>query len=384
MGVAQGIAHPVVLMERLRARLLDGARPPEPCARRVPVSHYTCADRYAQERAALFDRLPQIVAHGSQIPEAGDVLAHDWMGLPLLTMRDREGRVGTFMNVCRHRGMRLVQNEGCHQLKSLICPYHTWTYGLDGQLRNIPRLESFVDVDPADFNLVALPTEERHGIIWVQPTVDQPMDLDAHLAGIGVDLDLFGFGDHRFFTQSIKRVPCNWKLIQDAFLDGYHVVRLHKNTVAPYFPDALADSDRVGRHIRSCVARNEIEETRDLAPAEFDLRRHGTYSYTMFPNSVLVMHPDYNSIMTLFPQAPDDTIFVHSMLVPRAQLCDEERAHYERSFELIDRGVFEAEDLHVCVQAQKGFASGANDTLLFGGLEEAAADFHDLVAQALG
>ncbi len=108
-----------------------------------------------------------------------------------------------------------------------------------------------------------------------------------------------------------------------------------------------------------------------------------TYSYTLFPNSILVMHPDYNSIMTLFPQAADETIFVHSMLVPEWPLDDGQRAHYERSFKLIDGGVFEAEDLHVCIEAQKGFASGANESLLFGGLEEAAADFHDYVEDAL-
>ena len=380
---SRAIPHPRILVERLAARFNGELAGPAPCARRVPVSNYCDPARFGLERERIFWRLPQIVAHGSQIPNAGDVIVHDWMGLPLLTMRDQEGRVGTFMNVCRHRGMRLLKDEGQYQLKSLICPYHTWTYGLDGALRNIPRMESFVDVDPAEHGLVALPTEERHGMIWVQATPGEPMDLDGHLQDIGADFELFGSSDHHFFTQSIKRVPANWKLIQDAFLDGYHVIRLHKNTVGPFFPDAVAESDRVGRHIRSAVARNEIEETRDLAPEDFDLRHHATYSYTLFPNSILVMHPDYNSILTLFPQAADETIFVHSMLVPEWPLSDARRAHYERSFKLIDGGVFEAEDLHVCIEAQRGFASGANESLLFGGLEEAAADFHDYVEEAL-
>lgn len=375
--------HPKVLLERLVERYAGEREGTSSCGQRVPVAHYTDEQRYAQERDSLFLGLPQIIAHGSQIASPGDVIAYDWLGLPLLTMRDQSGEVGTFMNVCRHRGMRLLKDEGSYQLKSLICPYHTWTYGLDGKLRNVPRIESFSDLNTEEHGLISLPTEERHGLIWVQAAVNTSMDLDAHLAGLGSDLSLFGFDDAHFFRQSIKRVPCNWKLIQDAFLDGYHVVRLHKNTVGGFFPDAMAESDHVGRHIRNAVARNEINETGDPNHQDLDLRRHATFSYTLFPNSVLIMHPDYNSIISLFPQSADDTIFVHSMLLPSAVESDAEREHYDRSFTLIDEGVFEAEDLHVCVEAQRGFGSGANDSLLFGGLESAAAEFHGFIADAL-
>ncbi|MEM9758757.1 MAG: aromatic ring-hydroxylating dioxygenase subunit alpha [Pseudomonadota bacterium] len=378
------VAHPRVLLERLAERVTGKRAQPESRAHRIPVSNYTLAQRFELELGALFHQMPQIVAHGSQIPNTGDALAYDWLGLPLVTMRDRAGKVGTFMNVCRHRGMRLLQDEGSYALKSLICPYHTWTYGLDGQLRNVPRHESFTDLELRENGLVSLPTEERHGFVWVQATPNADMDLDAHLAGLGADLDMFGLPGVSFFTQSIKRVQCNWKLIQDAFLDGYHVVRLHKNTVGGFFPDAVAESDQVGRHIRNAVARNEIREAPELGADDLDLRHHATYSYTLFPNSVLIMHPDYNSIISLFPQSANETVFVHSMLVPTARMDDERRAHYERSFQLIDAGVFEAEDIHVCVEAQRGFSSGANDTLLFGGLESAAADFHELIDEAIG
>ena len=174
--------------------------------------------------------------------------------------------------------------------------------------------------------------------------------------------------DCHFFDQSIKRVPANWKLIQDAFLDGYHVVRLHKNTVGAFFPDSMAASDWIGDHIRNAVARNEIEEAVDLPAEDLDLRRHATFSYTVFPNSVVVMHPDYTSIMTLFPQSADETLFVHSMMTPHAPANDKEREHFERSFDLIDRGV--------CTGAQQGLRSGANDGLLFGGFESWAVAFH--------
>ena len=102
------------------------------------------------------------------------------------------------------------------------------------------------------------------------------MGLDQHLAGLDADLDEFALADYHFFRQNVRTVACNWKLIQDAFLDGYHVTRLHKDTVGAFFPDALSTSDRLGDHIRSAVARNEIAEAADCAGSELDLRHHAT------------------------------------------------------------------------------------------------------------
>jgi hypothetical protein len=161
------------------------------------------------------------------------------------------------------------------------------------------------------------------------------------------------------------------------------VTRLHRNTVGPFFPDALAESDLVGEHVRNAVARNEITEAVGRPLDELEFRRHVTFSYTLFPNAVLVIQPDYPSILSLFPQAVDRTVFVHSMLTPHPPADDEERDHFRRSFELIDRGVFASEDAWVAAGAQRGLLSGANENLLFGGLEEAAVRFHEIIDRAI-
>ncbi len=374
---------PLALLQKLVARAGGNAAGPAPCARRVPAAVYTDPQRFEQERQRLFLRRPLIIGHASQLPRAGDALVQDWLGLPLITLRDQAGEIGTFLNVCRHRGMRLVQDEGQTCLRSLVCPYHQWTYGLDGSLRNIPRSESFTGLDPAELGLAALPTEVRHGLIWAQADREHPMDLDTHLAGLGRDLDTFGTGQLTFFRQHVRTIDCNWKLIQDAFLDGYHVTRLHRNTVGPFFPDALAESDLVGNHVRSAVARNEISEAVGQPPERLDLRVHATFAFTTFPNAVLIFHPDYTSIIALFPQSPDRTVFAHTMLTPAPPASDREREHFQRSFELIDGGVFQAEDIFVSEGAQRGMRSGANSHLLFGGLEESAAQFHDIIEREL-
>ena len=373
--------HPKKLVQTLAERTAGRAPGPAACSRRVPVSNYSDPDRFDAERERLFLRHPLILCHHTQLPEAGDSLVWDWLGLPLITLRDKAGNIATFKNVCRHRGMRLVQEQGQTCLRSLVCPYHQWTYGLDGALRNIPREEVFTDVDHAALGLAPVATEIRHGMVWVQ--VEGELDLDQHLAGLGADLDTFEMADYHFCQQSVRTVDANWKLIQDAFLDAYHVTRLHKNTVGPFFPDSLAETDLIGKHTRSAVARNEIEQAVDLPYEDLDLRQHATFSYTVFPGSVLVFQPDYPAIISLFPQGPDKTVFVHTMLTRQPPASDKEREHFERSFKLIDEGVFAAEDVFVAVGAQQGIHSGANDYLLFGGLEEAAIRFHDLIDQEL-
>ena len=377
-------AHPppIALLQQLQERIRGERPPPKGETVAIPVEGYLSQARFEQEQA-LFRRTPLAIGHEAQLPEAGDTLAYDWLGLPLLTMRDKEGRIGTFMNVCRHRGMRLVQEEGQTCVRSLVCPYHNWTYGLDGALRNIPLQESFGEIDPQAHGLVPVPTEVRHGLIWVQATPGESMDLDKHLAGLGSELDTFGFPDLHFGAQAIHEIDCNWKLVQDAFLDGYHVVRLHKNTVGGFFPDSLAETDTIGRHVRSAVARKEIFEAAEAPESELDLRKHASFSYTVFPNVVLVLHPEYSSIISLFPTAPDRTLFVHSMLSPQPIDGDKAKDHFARSFELIDKGVFLAEDIHVSVGSQRGLASGANDALLFGGYEAAAVGFHRMLEESL-
>jgi len=378
-------AHPTPfsLLERLAGRAAERNPAGAPCTRRIPVSVYTDPGHFERERETLFLRRPVVLGHESQLPGPGDALTWDWLGLPLITRRDKAGQIGTFLNVCRHRGMRLVQEEGPGCLRSLVCPYHQWTYGLDGALRNIPRNESFSGLDPAEFGLVALPTEVRHGLIWIQADRERPMDLDTHLAGLGLDLDTFQMAGYTFCRQHVRTIECNWKLIQDAFLDGYHVVRLHKNTVGPFFRDALAESDRIGNHIRSAVARKEIAEVTGMAREQLDLRYHASFAYTVFPNAVLIFHPEYTSIISLFPQGPGRTLFAHAMLTPEQLETDEKRDHFRRSFELIDQGVFQSEDIFVSEAAQKGMSSGANDTLLFGSLEESAVWFHETVEREL-
>ena len=361
-----------------------GAECDTPATHKIPVDLYTSQSHFDHEMETVFANRPLVIGHESQIAQPGDAIVHEWLGLPLVTVRDKSNQIHTFLNVCRHRNMRLVQASGPAQLKSFVCPYHQWTYGLDGQLRNIPLENSFVGIDKKDLGLVELPTEIRHGLIWVLAKVGGSMDVDKFTADLAPDFDAFGLADAHYFTQSVRQVKANWKLIQDAFLDGYHVIRLHKDTVGGFFLDCVSNSNFAGEHIRSVVGRKEVLNSKPVPDDEAYIRAHVTYSYTLFPNTVVVMHPDYTSVMNLYPVSPDETIFVHSMLVPEPVTSEKQRQHYERSFDLIDHGVFYSEDLFVCEGAQQGMRSGANTGLLCGQNEQSLVRFHETMFDAMG
>ncbi len=361
----------------------------EPALVEVDTSIYTAPERLARERAALFDIMPFIAAHTSQLPEKGSFLTHDHGDRPLLLVRGRDGEVRAFINACRHRGVRLVDGETQGRRTTFTCPYHNWTYGLDGALRHVPLPDSFKDLDTSCRGLKAMQTEERHGLIWVWPDPaggPHPAggpDLDHALSGLGEDFDAEGVADYVLFKQTTREVKANWKLIIDAFTDGYHVVRLHRDTVGPFFKDCVAVVERTGDNIRSLVGRNELDELAGLAPEKWSARHHATLTHILFPATVTVFHPDYISLLQLFPQAPDRTRALHTVLVPHEPRDEAERAHFQRGFEIIDEGVFTAEDFMICERAQKGMATGLPETLLLGGHEKGVAIFHEILDERL-
>ena len=367
-------------MLALAQAIAQGESRAAPEVSEVPASVYTDPAYYAREKQAIYDRLPQILCPSALLPDPGMAVPHDATGRPLLITRDGEGKAHVFLNVCRHRGTRLVEGTEVLCQKRLVCPYHAWTYSVDGRLLALPRPDTFPGLDKDTKGLIELPSREAGGLIWFCPR-EETADF-ALAETLGEDFDALGMGEHVLFRRKTHEVAANWKLIMDAFLESYHVTRLHAQTIGPFFKDGVTSGDMIGPHSRSAVGRLEEMEGVDLTDMAA-LRRVVTFAYQMLPGALIIPSPDYVNVMTMMPQAHDRTLVEDFMLIPEHPATDKALAHWERSWALLDGGVFASEDFRAAELGQQGLSTGAVPSLTLGTLEGGIHRFHETVEEAL-
>ena len=344
--------------------------------RTLPWSWYTDPAVLRLEQERIFRRFWQYVGHVGDVPEPGSFAATRVGDVPVLLVRDEERALRAFVNVCRHRGS--IVCEGSGRRATLQCPYHAWTYGLDGRLLNAPRMEREGGMETDELGLVALGLETWGPFVFVNPDPDAaPLsefleDVPERIAGAGIDLDTLPFHLH-----ADREYDANWKICIENYLECYHCPVAHPgfSAVVDVSPDNYLLETRRWRAAQVGPRRSEPRGAYDPTGAVERSQFH-----FVFPNTVVNVMPGRPnlSIGPIFPIGPERTYrFLDYFLDPTADDA------WVEEFMAFDTQVG-VEDTALVERVQRGVRSGMlEEGRLMPESERLVAHFQSLVVEAL-
>ena len=323
----------------------DFAAQPLDHATALPARYYTDPALSVVERRVIFDRGWQLVAHVCQLRDAGDHVVADLAGLPVLAVRGADSAIRVLHNVCRHRAGPIAQCDGL-AAKSLRCRYHGWTYGLDGQLKSAPEMGSAPGFDVGDIRLPQLQVRVWQGLVFAAVAAGVA-DFDALGDGIdarsGEHRGLESYGHHHRVGYDLA---CNWKVYVDNYLEGYHVPHVHPelNRMLDY---------------RSYVTETSTWHSLQWSPLESSPGLYGNGDalyYWLWPNTMLNILPGRLQTNRVVPLAVDRCRIEFDFYYP---LDESGEGYARRDADLAFSDLVQQEDLGICMDVQRGLASGS-------------------------
>ncbi|AKK26882.1 aromatic ring-hydroxylating dioxygenase subunit alpha [Mycobacterium sp. EPa45] len=337
---------------------------------------FTDPELAQRERDLIFGTVPSIIAHASEIAKPYDFMTVQMPRNNVLLVRQKDGGVKAFVNLCRHRGALLEDNEK-GRCRFFSCPYHRWSYDPDGSLRMITRDNTFGDIDRTKQGLVELPCEERHGFIWIIDKADAAIDVAAWL-GPEMDAILAGYNldDLVCFRAAGFDEPTNWKIMQDAFLDGYHIQYAHPNSAGKIIHTNVMAFEDFGRHCRFIAPRKSIDRWLEEDPGDRPLDPYVTETHFLLPNSTLLRQPDHFQLLTFRPHPTDPTKsrMEQRLMVPALEASGMEEDHWNhrwnKNWEIL-LTVLHNEDFPLLRNSQHGMGSADAGGMVLGRNETA-------------
>jgi glycine betaine catabolism A len=330
-------------------------------ARSLSQHYFISPEIFVQEQEKIFSKQWMLVGHQSQIPGAGDYFTTEVAGESLIIVRDKRGAIRGFYNVCRHRGSRLIE-AGNGQCAAIQCPYHAWTYALDGRLIGAPYMDEVSGFDKADYSLRAVNLALWEGFIFVN-LADSPAPLEEWFAPLAGKFSRWNLSALRSTKRIAYDVGANWKLIFENYSECYHCLGVHpelsKISPADSAENDLIEGPFLGGFMRIAKGKSLTMSGNACALpigcfAEDDF--HFVFYYSIFPNMLLSLHPDYVMVHQLLPQSPERTlIFCDWLFNPEAF----ERGDFKPNDAIEFWDMINKQDWHVCELSQRGIASRA-------------------------
>ncbi|MGW8376629.1 aromatic ring-hydroxylating dioxygenase subunit alpha [Streptomyces sp. ODS28] len=333
----------------------------------LPGHCYTDPEVFRQEQEKIFESLWFCAVRSADLATPGAFRTVQVGRESVLVTRNRKGELRAFLNVCRHRGARLCTEESGQVRRALQCPYHAWTYDLDGRLAAAPNLGGMPDVDRDEYGLRAVSLREWLGYAWVCLSADPP-SFEETVIGAAVERLGDAASIERYRTEGLALgrrttydVAANWKLIVENFMECYHCATIHPELteVLPEFANGLAAQYYVGHG--AAFSEETSGFTVDGSPgfarlpelAEDQDRRY--YAMTVKPQVFVNLVPDHVIVHRMFPMAHDRTVVECDWLY--APEVIESGADIERSAELFHR--VNTQDFDACERTQPAMASRA-------------------------
>jgi len=381
---------PVENTRRLLGHMRDGTTHMNDSVVTLPAGTYHDPEVARLERDRVFGAVPFIAAHWSEVAEPHAFLTKRLPRNEVIIVRGDDGRARAFVNMCRHRGS-LLKAEPSGSCRAFSCPYHGWTYGLDGGLRAVAGGATFGDIDLSAHSLVELPCEERHGFVWV---VDDPSASIDVAEWLGPDTDGFlaayGMQDMVCYRVGAFEEPVNWKVMQDAFLDGYHIPFVHPRSANRVVQSNTYVMEDYGRHVRFASPRRTLEQWLDHDPAPGEsMVEHVMLTHYIAPNCTVLQLRDNFQTLHFLPVGDDPTKCVMEMrlIVPRQEESGLDASAWESLWEKnwhILQDVLVQEDFPVLRGIQTAHASASATSTVLGRNEVVNQAFHREILRLIG
>jgi Rieske 2Fe-2S family protein len=366
----------------------------------LPQPYFVSAEVFEQEVTNIFSKHWLLIGHQSEISDPGDYFLasvpsssdHGLTAESLIVTRDQSGEIRGFFNVCRHRGSRLRQDASGHA-SAIQCPYHAWTYALDGRLVAAPHMDEVQGFDKADYRLKSVDLGIWEGFVFVSLANTDALTAASRAslpAGErekrrGVSLEdwfapLTGKFSHWKLPslRSAKRIDyevrANWKLIFENYSECYHCPGVHPMlskispsdsaendlTEGPFLGGFMKIKEGAGLTVSGRVCALRIDQEQELAAASpsegGQEQKQLVFYYSIFPNMLLSLHPEYVMVHQLWPQAPDRTLIVCDWFF-HPEAFDRKDFNPNDAIEFWD--ITNKQDWHVCELSQQGIRSRA-------------------------
>lgn len=280
----------------------------------LPARYYTDPEQFRRELTAIHYDMWLCAGRTGQIPAPGSYFVRRVGDASVIVLRGQSGEISAFHNVCRHRGTLLCKGAEGRFHGSLQCPYHAWTYGLDGTLRSAPHMEKVQGFREADYPLQRVATAVWDGHIFINLS-ERPIPFEQHLAGLDRRFRPWRMQELVRVERRVYQLKANWKLVIQNYSECLHCPIAHP-LLSKHSHYMSGDNDPPrptylgGRmDLREGVKTLSIDgqTSRSCLPGlSSDERRH-VYYYALLPNLLLNLHPDYMLTFTLWPMAVDRT-----------------------------------------------------------------------------